>query len=788
MIEEEGLSTRQAEKLLHSGYGNQVEDSCGKSTKEIIRENTVTFFNVIFIVLAVLLLIVGRINDMAFLVIAAINSVIGIVQQIRSRDALNQLKVLSEGKINVVRDGALKEILIHEIVQGDIVELSAGDQVPADGVVTIGKIQVNESLLTGEADLITKVKGDEVLSGSFVASGTCRVHMEHVGSESYVAQLTSKAKESREVKKTGMMRSLERLIKVIGFALIPIGMALFYNGFVIQGNTFADTIPSVVAALVGMIPEGLYLLTSMALAISVLRLSKEKVLVQEMSAIETLARVDVLCVDKTGTITSPNMKVDSFICLQEKKYSREQVMDMLSACYHVLEKENDTGRAMADYFSNGTKWAVNTFIPFTSANKWSAVEFEEHGTCIIGAPDFILRNDYKKLEPLVNNYQKDGCRVLLVAVSNAKLEDNQLTDSLEPIAIVVIENPVRADAPQTFRYFAEQGVSVKVISGDNPVSVSKIALQAGIEDAEAYVDASTLKEQRDYEEAVKKYSVFGRVTPEQKCMIIEAFQKEGHTVAMTGDGVNDVLALKHADCGIAMASGAEAACQVSKLVLVESKFSVLPKVVDEGRRVINNIQRSVALYLVKNITSFFLSLITIVAGFPYPFVPIQLTLISSLTIGIPSFLLALEPNHDRVKGKFMKNVLRRALPGGITNIVLLTGIELFAVAFHFEGATLSTLSTVIMGVVGLMVLYNVSKPLDWKRWGLLGTMTVGMVISFFCFHDIFELTPLDFPSILVTIVFLLLVPTVLQFFERLFEVCGRLWDRLKFLSNGRVLQ
>lgn len=776
---EKGLTSEQAKKLLDEGYGNVIEDSTLKSTGRIIRENTLTFFNFVFVILAVLLATVGRFGDMAFLFLAAINSLIGIVQQIRSRNELSKLKVLSESKVKVIRDDVLVEIPTHEIVECDLIELSAGNQVPADGVVTSGKVQVNEALLTGEADLITKQTGDLLMSGSFVVSGKCHARMEKVGMESYAAQLTSQAKESRKAKKTGMMRSLDRLIKVIGFALVPIGLALFYNGYVVNGSSFSETIPSVVAALVGMIPEGLYLLTSMALAVSVMRLAKDKVLVHDMSAIETLARVDVLCVDKTGTITSSEMKVGQFICLKEKEYPRGQVENLLSACYNVLSPENDTGRAMAAYFSNGCIWPSKDVIPFTSENKWSAVVFEEHGTCIIGAPDFILGESYGLLEPLVKNYQKDGCRVLLAAVSKDAPIQGQLSGEAEPIALVIIENPVRPDAPETFQYFAEQGVAVKVISGDNPASVSRIALQAGIEGADAYVDASALVTAKDYAKAVKSYNVFGRVTPEQKRMLIKAFQKAGHTVAMTGDGVNDVLALKDADCGIAMASGADAACQAAKLVLVNSEFSALPKVVDEGRRVINNIQRSASLYLVKNIMSFFLSLITVFAGFPYPFVPIQLTLVSSLTIGIPSFVLALEPNHDRVSGKFMRNVLRRALPGGLTNIVLLTGIELFAVAFQFDQATLSTLSTVIMGMVGLLVLYDVSKPMDWKRWGLWGIMTAGMIFTFVYMHDIFEISPINLQSGLVTAVFLLLVPTVMGFFERLFVLAGTCLDQCR---------
>lgn len=774
-----GLSNAEAQRLFEEGFGNQVEDTSVKSTKRIIQENTLTFFNLVFIVLAILLVMAGRFTDMAFLAIAAINSVIGIIQQLRSRSALSKLKVLSESKITVIRDGSPLELPIHEIVRGDLIRLSSGNQIPADGTVTEGRVQVNEALLTGESDLIVKKAGDSVLSGSFVVSGTCYAVMEQVGNGSYAAQLTQQARKTGKTKKTGMMRSLDRLIKFIGFALVPMGIALYYNGHIVNGNSFAETIPTVVAALVGMIPEGLYLLTSMALVVSVMRLSQDNVLVHDMSAIETLARVDVLCVDKTGTITSPDMKVDGLVCLKEAEYPVEYISDMLSACYHALDKENDTGRAMAAYFCNDETWPVKNVIPFTSAAKWSAVIFQEHGCCIIGAPEFILGERYVEVEEHVSGYQKDGCRVLLVAISDQEASEGVLPEQLEPVALVVIANPIRPDAPETFRYFAEQGVAVKVISGDNPASVSRIAQYARISNAEKYIDATTLDKPKDYDAAVREYTVFGRVTPEQKRLLIKALQKAGHTVAMTGDGVNDVLALKDADCGIAMASGADAACQAAKLVLVESRFSVLPRVVDEGRRVINNIQRSAALYLVKNIMSFFLSLITLYAGFPYPFVPIQLTLVSALTIGVPSFVLALEPNHEMVKGKFMRNVLRRALPGGLTNIFLLTGIELFALAFGFDHTTLSTLSTVIMGFVGLMVLYYISKPMDWKRWTLWGAMAVSMVVALFCLNDIFELSPLNFQSVLVTVVFLLLVPTVVGFFERMFALCGQWIDRWK---------
>lgn len=764
-----GLTAAQAADLAANGYGNAAVQSNAKSTGQIIRENTLTFFNMVFVVLAVLLIIVGSFKDMAFLLIAAINSVIGIVQQLKSKATLEKLNLLAEGKVKVIRDGRVNTVVVHELVREDIVELGAGDQIPADGPVLSGQVTVNEALITGEADPITKNPGDELLSGSFIISGKCRARMDHVGADSYASRLALEAKADRGAAKSGMMKSLDRLIMVIGFALIPIGIALFCNSYIVLDLSFKASIESMVAALIGMIPEGLYLLTSVALAVSVMRLAQKKTLVHEMSAIETLARVDVLCVDKTGTITSPEMSVQEVVCLDEDAYPLSRVEDILNSYYRAVDADNDTARAMAERFDQAARYKPEKVIPFTSANKWSAVTFIGGDSFVVGAPEFILGEDYKALIPVTAPYQAQGSRVLLLGRCTSRPTPTALIGPVEAVALVILANPVRPEAKETFEYFAAQGVAVKVISGDNPETVSNVAKQAGIVGAENYIDATYLKEGVDYAQAVRDYTVFGRVTPDQKRKLVKALQKAGHTVAMTGDGVNDVLALKDADCGIAMASGSDAACQVAELVLLESDFSALPSVVQEGRRVINNIQRSAALYLVKNIMSFFLSIITALAAFPYPFVGIQMTLISALTIGIPSFVLALEPNHELVRGGFMKNVLRRALPGGLTNILLIVGIELFTLAFTFEHATLSTLATVLMGFVGLLVLYYISKPLDWKRWTLLGTMTGAFLFVVLIFGSFFELTALDFQSWLVIIVFLMLAPSVIYVFEKAFE-------------------
>ncbi len=766
-----GLTAAQASELMEQGLGNEAVESNAKTTGQIIRENTLTFFNLVFVVLAALLVLAGDFKDMMFLGIAAVNSIIGIIQQLRSRATLEKLSLISEARVKVVRDGQLGTVPVHKLVREDIVELGAGDQIPADGPVMSGQVTVNEALITGEADPITKNPGDELLSGSFVVSGKCRARLDRVGKSSYAARLSLEAKADQGVGRSEMMKSLDKLIRFIGFALIPIGAALFYNELIVQENTFAQAVPAVVAALIGMIPEGLYLLTSVALAVSVMRLAQRKTLVHELSAVETLAHVDVLCVDKTGTITQPEMSVREVVPLDEERCPAGKVEEIFNAYYRAIDADNDTARAMAERFSKSSLWQVERTVPFTSANKWSAVVFRSYGAYVVGAPEFIMKARYADLQHMVAPYQEQGCRVLLLAkCASAPTMEGGIVGGVEPLALAVIANPIREEAPETFRYFAQQGVTVKVISGDNPSTVSSVAVQAGIKGADRFVDAAVLKEPADYARAVREYNVFGRVTPDQKRKLVKALQKAGHTVAMTGDGVNDVLALKDADCGIAMASGSEAACQVAQVVLLDSNFASMPQVVQEGRRVINNIQRSAALYLVKNIMSLFLSLVTLLAGFPYPFVPIQLTLISALTIGAPSFVLALEPNHELVKGRFMTNVLRRALPGGLANIVLMIFIELFTVAFDFERVTLSTLATVIMGEVGLLVLYYISRPLDWKRGTLLGAMSAAFVAAVLGFGSMFELTPLDFQAGLVIVVFLMLTPSVIFVFERGLEL------------------
>ncbi len=761
-----GLTTPEVQMLTQNGYTNATGQSHLKTTGEIIRENTFTFFNLVFVVLGALLFAVGSYTDTLFLLVAAINSMIGIVQQLRSRNTLAKLNLLAESKVQVLRDGQWSSISPRELVREDIISLGAGDQIPADGPLQTGYVTVNESLITGEPDAIPKNPGDEMRSGSFVVSGKCTMRLDAVGMDSYAARLATEAKQETGKGGSEMMHSLDKLIRVIGIALIPIGIALFCNDTLALHETVQMAVTSMVAALIGMIPEGLYLLTSVALAVSVMRLGKQNTLVHKLAAVETLARVDVLCVDKTGTITMPEMKVLGVAPLNPKKYSKDQIEDVLNAFYQVSEADNDTARAMAARFNREMNWEARQVIPFTSANKWSAVSFQDHGAYVIGAPEFIMKSQYHTLYPLVAPHLKQGSRVLLLARCMREPDLGKgLQGPVEPMALAILANPVRKEAPETFAYFAGQGVSVKVISGDNPATVSAVAQRAQIPGADHYVDAATLKSPRDYETAVQKYTVFGRVTPDQKRKLVKALQKAGHTVAMTGDGVNDVLALKDADCGIAMASGADAASQVADVVLLDSNFASMPHVVKEGRRVINNIQRSASLYLVKNIMSFFLAIFTVFAGFHYPFSsPIQLTLTGALTIGIPSFFLALEPNHELVRGRFMHNVLIRALPGGLTNIILLVILELIADALAFHRSTLATLATMLMGFVGLLVLYTIAKPMNPKRWCLWGTMATLFLCAVLFLRRMFRLVSLvslGKEAIIVLAVLLILAPFVL---------------------------
>lgn len=768
----EGLSPQETKLRQSNGLSNIMPPSNTKSEGQIIKENVLTFFNLIFLVLALCLCLVGSFKNLMFLLVAAANTVVGSFQEIRAKRAVDKLTLVAAGTAKAIRSGQRISVRTDQLVRDDIVEFAAGDQICADAVVRDGQLQVNESLLTGEADAILKNPGDTLKSGSFVISGRARVQLTHVGSESYAAKLAAEARRNVRSTKSEMMLSLTKLITVVGIALIPLGIILFLRHFlsVFQGLPLRDSVESTVSALIGMIPEGLYLLTSVAIAASCLKLSRKRVLVQDMNCIETLAHVDVLCVDKTGTITEPTMEVTDVYPLNSERFSYDDIEKILAAFYHGEEPDNETARAMGQQFAGETTWRAVKRMAFSSSTKWSGADFGENGRYVVGAPEFIMGDRYDSIRGEAEPWSERGCRVLLLAAYDTAFDDGPLQSAhVAPIALVFLSNLLRPDAQETFRYFASQGVSVRVISGDNPITVAQVATRAGIENADRYVDATTLSTEQDFEEAVKYYTVFGRVTPEQKRYLVRAFQKQGHTVAMTGDGVNDVLALKDANCGIAMASGSQAASQVAQIVLLNSQFSAMPAIVAEGRRVINNIQRAASLFLVKNIFSFALTLLLLFIDMPYPLLPIQLSLISTFTIGIPSFFLALEPNYARVEGKFMRNVIRRAMPGGLTNLTIVLLAGFFTSTFGLSNEQLNTICVWVMSAVGLVTLYHVSVPFTRLRLAVLAAMTAAMLFSLLVIPAFFDLPALNASSALILVTLLLACPTVMRFFRVIFD-------------------
>ena len=761
----QGLTSEQVLQRVRSGYANTPVKPPTKTVKQIVLANVLTYFNLVFFVLAGCIIAVGQWQNLMFMPVVIINAVIGIVQELRSKQKMDKLSVISAPKALVVRDGAKETISTEDTVRDDVVVFVTGNQIFADAIVVSGECQVNEALITGEADEIKKTQGEELLSGSFVVSGKCRARLTAVGADSYVSQLTIEAKKSGGKKKSEMMTSLSKLVKWIGIMLVPLGVMLCVKEISWLGRSVSEGVTSTVAALVGMIPEGLYLLTSLALVASIMRLAQKKTMVQDMNCIETLARVDVLCVDKTGTITENKMIVEDVHLLCEDRFIEDDIRMIMSDYVYAMGVENDTMDALHRYFKGDVSQSAKKTLPFTSAKKYGGVSFHDDETYVLGAPDIILGDRYSECSEAIEYYSGRGCRVLLLAIYDGRLDDPRLDNSeIMPLSLILLGNKVRQEAPETFEFFDKQGVAVKVISGDNAITVSEVARRAGIKNADKYVDARSLMDDRAIREAAEKFTIFGRVTPDQKRKLVKAMKAAGHTVAMTGDGVNDVLALKEADCGIAMASGSDVACKVSQIVLLNSDFSAMPAVVMEGRRVINNIERSAALFLVKNIFSFMMAAVSLIFTLPYPLTPAQLSLVSTLTIGAPSFVLAMEPNNSLVKGHFMKNVIYRALPGGITDFILVLGVIMFNLAFGMTDEEMSTISAVIMGVVGLIVLLRTCLPLTPLRRVLVGGLSTTFVFSIFFLKELFTLSPLDFSGILIIVVFSLLAYPMMHFF------------------------
>lgn len=762
-----GLSAEQVKRRFAQGENNYKVESSTLSVSEIVRSNVCTYFNLVFAVIAVLLAIVGAWSDMLFLPIIVANTCIGIIQEVHSKKVLDKLSILNAPHAVVIRDGKRQEIPADQLVLDDIVEFSAGSQIPADAKVVSGELQVNESLITGESDEIEKREGDSLLSGSFVVSGKACARLEKVGKDSYISKLTLQATKSKKGEQSEMIRSLNYLIMVMGIIIIPIGIALFVQSFIYNEGTFHDSITGMVAAIIGMIPEGLYLLTSVALAVSSVRLAQKKVLIHDMKCIETLARVNVLCVDKTGTITEQGMHVYDFSVLDGT--DQLEISQLLADFVAAQEKDNATMEALKAHFSNGSGMRAREVYSFSSETKYSGAVMNDGKSYVIGAPEFVLRGQFAQYQEQIATYSSKGYRVLVFAQYEGTLDRKPLTEPVLPLCFVMLANPIRKGAKETFTYFAENDVDIKVISGDNPLTVSVIAAEAGIVGAERFVDASTLKEKEDYDRAVEEYTVFGRVTPSQKRMLVQALKEHKKTVAMTGDGVNDVLALKDADCSVAMASGSEAASNVAQLVLLDSDFSRMPSVVAEGRRVVNNIERTAALYIVKNIFSMLLAIFSVILMLDYPLEPSQVSLISMFTIGIPSFVLALEPNKELIRGHFLTNVLVRALPAGLTDFIVVSGLVIFCREFQVDLDCLSTSCTILVAIVGFMILHRIARPMNTGHIVMLVGVIAGWILCMLFGGSFFGITGISKQCEMLMVIFAIITEPVLRYLSLIVE-------------------
>lgn len=745
-----GLTAAEVNARIEAGKINIADDSSDRTTGKIIRDNLLTYFNLIFLVITVLLCIAGAFRDLTFLPIIIGNILIGIVQELRAKKTLDKMKILNAGHAVVIRDGKRQKVTAEELVIDDLVWLSSGDAICADSVVVSGEITVNESMLTGEADGIVKKENEELLSGSFVVSGEGYARLTRVGNDSYISKLTNEAKALKKGEESEMIRSINMFVKVIGIIIIPMSVILFVQAFVFRNASFRTSITSMVASIIGLIPEGLYLLTTLALAVSMMKLAKDKVLLHDMKSIESLARVDVLCVDKTGTITKPEMTVTEIV-------SCDDSMNEVFTDYVMSSIDNNaTAVALKKYLNdnnvmNGKRTASKVY-PFNSTVKYGAMAFNGD-YYVLGAPEFIIKTGFNNLKDDISQYTTKGYRVIVLAKAESLTRDGVIDGEILPLGFVVLANEIRDNAVETFTYFKEQGVAIKVISGDNPATVSEVARQAGIENAEKYVDASTLTDNLMISEAIAKYTVFGRVTPKQKQQFVKALKMQGHTVAMTGDGVNDILALKNADCSVAMASGSEATAQAAQIVLLDSDFSRMPEIVLEGRRVVNNVQRSASLFLVKNLFSLLLTIFSTVLMISYPLMPSQVSLISMFTIGIPGFLLALEPNKSRIKGHFLGNVLLKALPAGLTDFFAVSALVICGHVFNIPSTDIATASTLLIAVVGFMIMIKISHPFNKFKYGILALNIFGLIFCGLFLDNLFAMSDMSNICILLTIVF-----------------------------------
>ena len=776
-----GLTSQEVSERIQNHQVNEPVDPGTKTNKDIIKGNLLTYFNMIFLILAILVCVAGSFRSLTFLPVVIGNALIGIIQEIRARDTLAKMKLINAPHTKVIRDGKKKKIMSEQLVVDDLAIFTAGDQIPADAVIISGSVKVNESLLTGESDEIEKGKNGRLLSGSFIVSGECRAVIEKVGKDSYISRLTLEAKSEKKQELSEMIRSINNLIKWVGIVIIPIGIILFYQGYFVNKESFSESIVSMVAAVIGMIPEGLYLLTTIALAVSTMRLAKQSVLLHDMKSIETLARVDVLCVDKTGTITENTMSVSDIISASDmaadllteegKDLTDKGWTETLAQFCMAMTADNITMKALKAFFKDKSDVKMrkpDSITSFSSEVKYCGATYKEEAY-ILGAPDAVLGDAYDNYSDKLSELQSKGYRILAFGSYDGVVDGKPLTGTFTPLGFITLTNPIRKQAKKTFQYFDNQGVSVMVISGDNPETASEVAAKAGIRNAEKYIDARKLKNTADIDLAVRKYTVFGRVTPKQKKQIVNSLKKQGHTVAMTGDGVNDILALRDADCSVAFSSGSDAAAQAAQVVLLDSDFAHMPSVVMEGRRVVNNVQRSASLFLVKNIFSLLMSLFAAVLMVTYPLEPSQISLISMFNIGIPAFFLAMESNGNRIEGKFLKNVFLKALPAGLTDALAIAALVVCGKVFGLPSEDIATAATMLLAIVGFMILFKISMPLNKYRGTVLVCNMIAFVLCAVVLNELFAIKSMSRICVLLFVVFSFAAESLFRILSRIVE-------------------
>lgn len=820
-----GLTNEQVQERIAEGKVNVNENPNTRTYKQIILENTLTFFNFLNIALLVLVLFVRSYKNSMFMGIILINTVIGIIQEIRAKKTIDKLAILTESKTVVLREGKKWSISTEKLVLDDLIFLKTGDQVPADVKVLEGTVEVNESLLTGESDNLSKSQGDELFSGSFVTSGEACCQVIHVGKDNYASQITSEAKEFKR-HNSELRNSLNAILKVISIIIVPLGAMLFYKQYMIVGDTLKDSVVNMVAAVLGMIPEGLVLLTSVALTLGSMVLATKKTLVQELYCIETLARVDTLCLDKTGTITEGTMKVEDVqlydtaqttvvqhtakfdpetgepvqnvsalkpevtvsaekengqiqetvnleTVSQEERQKLQEIDHIMGNMMSVLHDQNATADALRKRFPSRNDLKLIHAIPFSSDRKYSGAVFEGRGTYLMGAAQFLFPEGNEELLEHCSSYAQEGYRILVLAHSEQETKGTERPTGLEPLGLFLITDVIREEAPDTLAFFDSQGVDLKVISGDDPVTVSAIAKKAGLKNANHYIDATTIKTPEEMQRAVAECSVFGRVTPQQKKQMVQALQSQKHTVAMTGDGVNDVLALKEADCSIAMAAGSDAAKNIANVVLLDSNFGAMPHIVNQGRRVVNNIRSAASMFLIKTIFSVLLSLITIFFGDAYPFEPIQMSLISACAVGIPTFLLTQENNYNKIDHTFLRHVFMNAFPAAVTITGCVFTIMLVCQDVYHSNVMLNTACVLVTGWNYMSALHTVYSPLNTYRKVIIYGMQFAFFISAVVLQDLLTLGSLEFGMIILVFVLMtfspILIETITEWIRRIYE-------------------